>query len=86
MRGRFGIRITHRAEKDIRKLTPKIKDKLYAILTQVIADDPFQGKKLIGDLEGSYSYPLTYQDRIVYSVDLKSKIVYIERAKTHYGD
>ena len=82
----FAIRITRRAEKDIQKLTPRLKDKLYDILKEVIAENPFQGKKLVGDLEGSYSYPLTYQDRIVYSIDSKQRIVYIERAKTHYGD
>ncbi len=82
----YEILITSRAEKDIKKLSPKIKDKLYAILTEVIARNPFEGKKLMGDLEGSYSFRLTYQDRIVYSIDTKRKIVYIERARTHYGD
>ena len=82
----YEIRITHRAEKDIRKLSPKLKDKLCDILTEVIAKDPFQGKKLLGDLAGSYSYRLNYQDRIVYSIDSKKRMVYVERARTHYGD
>jgi len=82
----FEIQITRRAEKDIQKLTPKLKKKLREILTEVISKDPKQGKKLIGDLEGSYSYRLTYQDRIVYSVDWSLKTVYVERARTHYGD
>lgn len=82
----FEIRITHRAEKDINKLSTKLKDKLYDILTEVIAKDPYQGKKLIGDLAGSYSYRLTYQDRILYSINREKKIVYLERARTHYGD
>jgi Txe/YoeB family toxin of Txe-Axe toxin-antitoxin module len=84
--GRFEVRITRRAEKDIRKLTPQLKRKLHDILTEVIAQDPFQGKKLVGDLAGSYSYRLTYHDRIVYSVDVKSRMVFIERAATHYGE
>jgi Txe/YoeB family toxin of Txe-Axe toxin-antitoxin module len=70
----------------VKKLSPKLKNKLYDILTEVIAKDPYQGKKLIGDLEGSYSYRLTYQDRILYSIDRAKKIVYIERARTHYGE
>ncbi|MBI4115389.1 MAG: type II toxin-antitoxin system RelE/ParE family toxin [Candidatus Omnitrophica bacterium] len=82
----YEVRITHRAEKDIKKLTPKLKKKLYEILTETIAKDPFEGKRLIGDLEGSYSYRLTYQDRIVYSVDVGKRIIYVERARTHYGD
>ena len=84
--GRFEVMITRRAGKDIKKLTPQLKRKLHDILTEVIAQDPFQGKKLVGDLAGSYSYRLTYQDRIVYSVDLKRRIIYVERAATHYGE
>ena len=82
----YEIRITHRAEKDIRKLPPKLRDKLHDVLIEVIAQNPYEGKKLIGDLAGSYSYRLSYQDRIVYSIDTKKKIVYVERARTHYGD
>ncbi len=85
-RSNFEIRMTHRAEKDIKKLTPKLLEKLYDILTEVIAKDPYQGKKLVGDLEGSYSYCLTYQDRILYSINPAKRIVYIERARTHYGE
>lgn len=82
----YEVRITRRAEKDIKKLTPKLTRKLYDILTEVIARNPSQGKRLVGDLAGSYSYRLTYQDRIVYSVDSQKKIVYVERAATHYGE
>ncbi len=82
----YEIRVTRRAEKDVRKLPPKLKAKLYDILTEIIAVAPFQGKKLIGDLAGSYSYRLTYQDRIVYSIDVRRRIVFIERAATHYGE
>ena len=80
----YEVRMTRRAEKDLRKLTPKLQRKLYEVLTEVIAQEPFQGKRLVGDLAGSYSYRLTYKDRIVYSIDSKKRIVYIERAATHY--
>ena len=82
----YEIRITRTAEKDIQKLPQKLKNKLYDILTEVIAAEPFCGKKLIGDLEGSYSYRLSYQDRIIYSIDTQRKIIYLERARTHYGE
>lgn len=82
----YEIRITRRAEKDIQTLTPKLREKLGDILTEVIAKNPFEGKKLVGDLTGSFSYRLTFQDRIVYSIDRERRIVYIERARTHYGD
>lgn len=83
---RFEVQITRRAERDIKKLTPQLKRKLHDILIEVIAQDPFQGKKLVGDLAGSYSYRLTYKDRIVYSINAKERVVYIERAATHYGE
>ena len=86
MAAAYDIRITRRAEKDIKKLTPALKRKLHDILIEVIARHPFQGKKLIGDLAGSYSCRLTYKDRIVYSIDTTHKIIYVERAATHYGD
>ena len=82
----YTIRITRQAKKDIGILSPKLKEKLRTILIQVIASNPYDGKRLVGDLVGSYSYRLTYQDRIVYSIDEESKTVYIERARTHYGD
>ncbi|MBF0478774.1 MAG: type II toxin-antitoxin system RelE/ParE family toxin [Candidatus Omnitrophica bacterium] len=82
----YSIQITHQAKKDIEKLTPKLKLKLKEILINLIALDPYSGKKLIGDLFGSYSFRLNIKDRLVYSIDEKAKIVYIERAKTHYGE
>ncbi len=83
---KYEVRITHRAEKDIKKLTPQLRQKLCDILSEVISQEPFQGKKLIGDLAGSYSYRLTYKDRIVYSIDTKNRITYVERTATHYGE
>lgn len=86
MNGRYEIRITRQAQKDIEKLTPKLRQRLRTILTEVIANNPYEGKKLLGDLAGNYSYRLTYQDRIVYSIDEEERIVYIKRARTHYGE
>ena len=82
----YEIRFTRQAFKDFEKLSPDLKSKLRDILTEVIVCDPYQGKKLVGDLKGSYSYRLSLKDRIVYSIDVHRRIVYIERARTHYGD
>ncbi len=82
----FEVRITRQAKKDIEKLAPKQKARLRDILLNVLAVDPYAGKKLLGDLSGSYSLRLNFKDRIVYSIDGSKKIVYIERSRTHYGD
>ena len=80
------VRFTKEAAKDVRKLPPKLRSKLRDILVEVLARDPYEGKKLVGDLAGSYSYRLTYRDRIVYSLDEKRRILYVERARTHFGE
>ena len=82
----YEVRFTKQAKKDINKLTPKLRKKLKSILVEVIAQRPYEGKKLLGDLAGNYSYRLSYQDRIIYSVDEESRIIYIKRARTHYGE
>ena len=85
MSARWEIRFTRQAKKDVEYLSPKLKAKLRDICIEVLATNPYEGKKLLGDLAGSYSYRLTYKDRIVYSLDEERRIVYIERARTHYG-
>jgi len=83
---KYEILFTKQAFKDVKSLTPKLKKKLKDILVEVIIEDPFCGKKLLGDLEGNYSYRLNLTDRIIYSVDKKKKRIYIKRAKTHYAN
>ncbi len=80
------VRFTKRAKKDVEQLPPKLKAKLRDILVEVLARNPYEGKKLLGDLAGSYSYRLTYKDRIVYSLDEDRRTIYIERVRTHYGE
>jgi mRNA-degrading endonuclease RelE of RelBE toxin-antitoxin system len=82
----YDIRITKTALKDINQLSPKLKAKLKDILNNVVAHNPYEGKKLFGELEGNYSIRLTHKDRIVYSINEEKKIVYIKRTKTHYGE
>ena len=67
-------------------LLPKLKNKLRDLLIHVISRNPYEGKKLLGDLAGSYSYRLSWKDRVIYSIDEGKKTVYLERARTHYGD
>ncbi len=82
---KYEIRFSRQAEKDIRKLTPKLKKKLMDVLRNQIAVDPYSGKALVGDLKGYYSVRLSYQDRIVYAVENDQLVVYVVKAKTHYG-
>jgi addiction module RelE/StbE family toxin len=82
----YRVRFTRQAEKDIRKLTPKLKEKLKDIVRNRLAVNPYSGKALIGTLKGYYSVRLSFQDRIVYSIHDDELIVIVVRAKTHYGE
>jgi len=82
----YEIIFSKEAFKDVKRLSPKIKKKLEALIINEIDQNPTLGKKLVGDLTDFYSVRLTYKDRVVYSIDEKNKIVYIHRAKTHYGE
>ena len=83
---KYEIKLTRQARKDIQKLSPKLRQKLRIVFEEFIAENPYDGKPLIADLQGNYSVRLTYKDRIVYSIDEEQKVVYIKRARTHYGD
>lgn len=78
--------LSHQARKDVAKLTPKLRTKLHEIITNVLAVDHRRGKRLAGDLRGYWSYRLTYKDRILYRIFEEQRMVYIDRARTHYGD
>ncbi len=82
----FAVLFSAQANKDIQKLTPVLKDKAYQLITEIIRGNPYCGKILHGELEGHRSVRLTYQDRIVYRIDKANRVVYIKRARTHYGE
>ncbi|OQY04919.1 MAG: toxin of toxin-antitoxin system [Desulfobacteraceae bacterium 4572_123] len=82
----YEIRFTKEALKDVKKLTPRLKAKLKDILEKQVSQEPYSGKKLVGQLKAFYSIRLTFQDRIVYSIDEENRKVYVHRAKTHYGE
>jgi len=84
--GRYQIELTKQAQKDIAKLTPKLKTKLKEILRYKLSVAPETGKPLTGNLQGYYSVHLSFQDRIVYRLENDRCVVVIIRAKTHYGE
>jgi addiction module RelE/StbE family toxin len=82
----YQVRFTKEAKKDIAKLTPKLKQKLQDVIRDKVSINPYRGKKLVGDLTGFFSLRLSYKDRIIYTIDQDQQIIYIHRAKTHYGE
>lgn len=82
----YRVRFTRQAEKDIEKLTAKLRTKLKDIVRNRLAVDPYSGKPLVGPLKGYYSVRLSYQDRIVYAIHDDELVVMVLRARTHYGE
>ena len=82
----YRVRFTRQAEKDIKRLSPKLRDKLKAILLNRLAADPYSGKALLGSLKGCYSARLTFQDRVVYSIRDDELLLLVLRDRTHDGD
>ncbi len=83
---KYEIRFTKEAIKDIRKLSDREAGKLQDVLLKRVAQNPKSGKRLVGELKGFFSIRLSYRDRIVYSIDDEENIIYVHRARTHYGD
>ena len=82
---KYTIIFSKQAIKDIQLLSPKMKKKLKDILNNVISVKPDCGKKLLGDLKEAFSYRLNIKDRIVYDIHKKGKVIFVIRARTHYG-
>lgn len=82
---KYNILFSKQAHKDIKKLTPKLKDKVKE-LCRLLSEKPYTGKPLLGDMKGFFSIRLTYKDRILYSIDGEKLIIYVVRVKSHYGD
>ena len=83
---RYKLEFTEQAQKDISKLSPKLKRKLKSILRNKISVAPESGKALVGDLKGYFSVRSSFQDRIVYRIENDRCVVVVIRATTHYGD
>ncbi|WP_245578372.1 Txe/YoeB family addiction module toxin [Desulfomicrobium escambiense] len=84
----WGLRFTHQAQKDAKKLAPSgLKNKAQELL-DIIRTNPFQTpppyEKLVGDLTGAYSRRINIQHRLVYQVLETEHIVKILRMWTHY--
>jgi Txe/YoeB family toxin of toxin-antitoxin system len=82
----YRVRFTRQAEKDIARLSPKLRAKLKDIIRNRLAPDPYSGKPLTGPLKGCWSMRLSYQDRILYRIEDDELVILVLRARTHYGD
>jgi Txe/YoeB family toxin of toxin-antitoxin system len=79
---------TRHAQKDAKKLAAAgLKPKAEELLA-LLAEDPLRNpppvKKLVGDLAGAYSRRINIQQRLVYQVLEKERVVKVLGMWTHY--
>ncbi|RLB66984.1 MAG: type II toxin-antitoxin system mRNA interferase toxin, RelE/StbE family, partial [Deltaproteobacteria bacterium] len=52
---KYNVIFSQQAYKDIKKLTPKLREKAKEIIRNRIAVDPYRGKQLVGNMKGYFS-------------------------------
>lgn len=71
----YKLRITDRAEKELKKISLSHQEAILAAF-EVLRDDPYLGKPLTRELTGRYSYRMGIY-RIIYTINEQDKIVSI---------
>lgn len=80
---KWEIRLEKRAQKELDKIPIQYQKRILAILP-IIADDPFVGKKLEGELSGLYSYRV-WPYRVIYKIYKKQLLILIIRVGHRQG-
>ena len=79
---------TRQAKKDAKKLKGTPLSKKARELLDLVSRDPFEEppsfEALVGDIKGAYSRRINIQNRLVYQVYEKERIVKVLRLWTHY--
>ena len=84
----WAVKLSKRALKDKDLLKAAGLAKRAKQLLDLLIVNPFQNppsyEKLVGDLSGFYSRRINRQHRLVYRVDEKQQIVYVDSMWSHY--
>jgi len=76
----YSVEIENRCFKELKKLDRSAVKRAFELIEDVIAKDPYSGKKLKGKYEGLFSYRfLDY--RIVYEIQKRKLIVIVFRIR-----
>lgn len=76
--------------KDLKKIKQAGLNKKVDLLLDIIKENPFRNpppyEKLLGNLKGKYSRRISYQHRLVYSVDETLGKIVVYQFWTHYDN
>ncbi len=84
----YKLVFTRQAQKDsVKIINAGLKNNVEKLLS-VLSENPYTNpplyEKLVGDLSGAYSRRINIQQRLIYQVYEKEKIVKVIRMWTHY--
>ncbi len=79
----YKIAISRRADKEIDRLRPKDRQRVFAVIDR-LREDPFSGKQLNGDFEGQWAIRV-WPYRIIYIIEKKIVTVTVLRVGHRQG-
>ena len=76
----YAVEIENRCLREMRKLNHRIVHRAFTLIEEVIAEDPYSGKKLKGKYSGLFSYRFS-DYRIIYEIIEKKLLVVVLRIR-----
>ena len=76
----YSVEIENRCLREMRKLDQHVVRRAFTLIEEVIAKDPFSGKKLKGKYSGLFSYRCS-DYRIIYEIRQQKMLVVVLRVR-----
>jgi mRNA interferase RelE/StbE len=76
----YSVEIENRCLREMRKLDQHVVRRAFTLIEEVIAKDPFSGKKLKGKYSGLFSYRFS-DYRIIYEIRQQKMLVVVLRVR-----
>ena len=76
----YSVEIENRCLREMRKLDQDVVRRAFTLIEEVIAKDPFSGKKLKGKYSGLFSYRFS-DYRIIYEIRQQKMLVVVLRVR-----
>lgn len=79
----YQVRLTNRAEKELKRLDKIYREKA-AITIDILTANPFMGEKMAGEFRGSYRVKIP-PIRIIYMLDISHKVIIVTAIRHRQG-
>ena len=76
----YKVEYARRVAKDLKALPRQLKLKALDSVEKILAQDPYQGKPLLGPFKGLYKYRIG-DYRIIYSIEASRVVIFVLRIR-----